>query len=136
MKLWYWQVFCHLFQSPSMRISLILHLNFVHINPQQPYPVILVTILAQIDKLTSAYTCYNFFRGDGWRGIFARKFHKWNFQPPFPNKTSDKILLSTFGKCMTMSGEFRGHMRVETVNILHRHSITNRIGKVYLRFEE
>ena len=33
-------------QAPSMRISLILHLNFAHIKPQQPNPVILVTILA------------------------------------------------------------------------------------------
>ena len=32
-------------QAPSMRISLILHLNFAHIKPQQPNPVILVTIL-------------------------------------------------------------------------------------------
>ena len=28
--------FLDLFQPPSMRISLILHLNFVHIKPQQP----------------------------------------------------------------------------------------------------
>ena len=33
-------------QAPSMRISLILHLNFAHIKPQQPNLVILVTILA------------------------------------------------------------------------------------------
>ena len=33
-------------QAPSMRISLILHLNFAHVKPQQPNPVILVTILA------------------------------------------------------------------------------------------
>ena len=32
-------------QAPSMRISLILHLNFAHIKPQQPNPVILDTIL-------------------------------------------------------------------------------------------
>ena len=35
-------------QAPSMRISLILHLNFAHIKPQQPNPVILVTILAYL----------------------------------------------------------------------------------------
>ena len=34
-------------QAPSMRISLILHLNFAHIKPQQPNPVILVTILGK-----------------------------------------------------------------------------------------
>ena len=34
-------------QAPSMRVSLILHLNFAHIKPQQPNPVILVTILGQ-----------------------------------------------------------------------------------------
>ena len=28
--------FLDLFQPPSMRISLVLHLNFVHIKPQQP----------------------------------------------------------------------------------------------------
>ena len=37
-------------QAPSMRISLILHLNFAHIKPQQPNPVILVTILANDKK--------------------------------------------------------------------------------------
>ena len=37
--------FFDLYQAPSMRISLILHLNFAHIKPQQPNPVILVTIL-------------------------------------------------------------------------------------------
>ena len=42
-------------QAPSMRISLILHLNFAHIKPQQPNPVILVTILAEKDR-------------DQWRG--------------------------------------------------------------------
>ena len=36
-------------QAPSMRISLILHLNFAHIKPQQPNPVILVTILDLVD---------------------------------------------------------------------------------------
>ena len=41
-------------QAPSMRISLILHLNFAHIKPQQPNPVILVTILAENKRLRTS----------------------------------------------------------------------------------
>ena len=42
--------FFDLYQAPSMRISLILHLNFAHIKPQQPNPVILVTILVLTER--------------------------------------------------------------------------------------